>query len=304
MPSRGKTLRFSREGISKPPNNGSLFQKMKRHLSTILLVAVFLTGVCILLYPTVSDYWNSLHQSRAIGTYEDTLSTMTQQDYSAFFEQADAYNAALRALDFPLADFRALEERAGLTSYFDLLNVSGLGVMGYIDIDAIGVELPIYQGTENSVLNIAVGHLQGSSLPVGGAGTHCVLSAHRGLPSARLFTDLDQLKLGDSFRITVLNRLLTYEVDQILIVEPDQLDSLAIVEGEDYCTLVTCTPYGINSHRLLVRGRRVENAQEKPTVYVPADMVQIDPMVVTPAVAAPMLLVLLIYLLIRYRKRR
>ena len=304
MPSRGKTLRFSREGISKPPNNGSLFQKMKRHLSTILLVAVFLTGVCILLYPTVSDYWNSLHQSRAIGTYEDTLSTMTQQDYSAFFEQADAYNAALRALDFPLADFRALEERAGLTSYFDLLNVSGLGVMGYIDIDAIGVELPIYHGTENSVLNIAVGHLQGSSLPVGGAGTHCVLSAHRGLPSARLFTDLDQLKLGDSFRITVLNRLLTYEVDQILIVEPDQLDSLAIVEGEDYCTLVTCTPYGINSHRLLVRGRRVENAQEKPTVYVPADMVQIDPMVVTPAVAAPMLLVLLIYLLIRYRKRR
>ena len=304
MPSRGKTLRFSREGISKPPNNGSLFQKMKRHLSTILLVAVFLTGVCILLYPTVSDYWNSLHQSRAIGTYEDTLSTMTQQDYSAFFEQADAYNAALRALDFPLADFRALEERAGLTSYFDLLNVSGLGVMGYIDIDAIGVELPIYQGTENSVLNIAVGHLQGSSLPVGGAGTHCVLSAHRGLPSARLFTDLDQLKLGDSFRITVLNRLLTYEVDQILIVEPDQLDSLAIVEGEDYCTLVTCTPYGINSHRLLVRGRRVENAQEKPTVYVPADMVQIDPMVVTPAVAAPMLLVLLIYLQIRYRKRR
>ena len=277
---------------------------MKRHLSTILLVAVFLTGVCILLYPTVSDYWNSLHQSRAIGTYEDTLSTMTQQDYSAFFEQADAYNAALRALDFPLADFRALEERAGLTSYFDLLNVSGLGVMGYIDIDAIGVELPIYHGTENSVLNIAVGHLQGSSLPVGGAGTHCVLSAHRGLPSARLFTDLDQLKLGDSFRITVLNRLLTYEVDQILIVEPDQLDSLAIVEGEDYCTLVTCTPYGINSHRLLVRGRRVENAQEKPTVYVPADMVQIDPMVVTPAVAAPMLLVLLIYLLIRYRKRR
>ena len=304
MPSRGKTLRFSREGISKPPNNGSLFQKMKRHLSTILLVAVFLTGVCILLYPTVSDYWNSLHQSRAIGTYEDTLSTMTQQDYSAFFEQADAYNAALRALDFPLADFRALEERAGLTSYFDLLNVSGLGIMGYIDIDAIGVELPIYHGTENSVLNIAVGHLQGSSLPVGGAGTHCVLSAHRGLPSARLFTDLDQLKVGDTFRITVLNRLLTYEIDQILIVEPDQLDSLAIVEGEDYCTLVTCTPYGINSHRLLVRGHRVENAREKETVYVPADMVQIDPMVVTPAVAAPMLLVLLIYLLIRYRKRR
>ena len=185
----------------------------------------------------------------------------------------------------------------------DVLDVNGMGIMGYIDIDEIGVELPIYHGTDPSVLNVAVGHLEGTSLPVGGVGTHCVLSAHRGLPSARLFTDLDRLKVGDTFTLTVLNRLLTYQVDQVLIVEPDQVEALAIDPNEDYCTLVTCTPYGINTHRLLVRGRRVENAEEKPVIYVPADMVQIDPLVVTPAVAAPMLLVLLIFLLIRYRKR-
>ena len=176
--------------------------------------------------------------------------------------------------------------------------------MGYIDIDAIGVELPIYHGTDAAVLNVAVGHLEGSSLPVGGAGTHCVLSAHRGLPSARLFTDLDKLKLGDTFKITVLNRLITYEVDQILIVNPDAVDALAIEEGADYCTLLTCTPYGINTQRLLVRGRRIENAAEKPAIHVPADMVQIDPLVVTPAVAAPMLLALLVVLLVKYRNRR
>ena len=204
---------------------------MKKHLSTIVLVAVFLAGVCLLLYPTVSDYWNSLHQTRAIGAYEETLTDMTEKDYSAYFDQADAYNEALAALSFPLADYKQLSERADLTAYAELLDVGGTGVMGYIDIDAIGVELPIYHGTDAAVLNVAVGHLEGSSLPVGGAGTHCVLSAHRGLPSARLFTDLDKLKLGDTFKITVLNRLITYEVDQILIVNPDAVDALAIEEG-------------------------------------------------------------------------
>ena len=269
-----------------------------------MLVAVFLVGVCLLLYPTVSDYWNSLHQTRAIGAYEETLTDMTEKDYSAYFDQADAYNEALAALSFPLADYKQLSERADLTAYADLLNVGGTGVMGYIDIDAIGVELPIYHGTDAAVLNVAVGHLEGSSLPVGGAGTHCVLSAHRGLPSARLFTDLDKLKLGDTFKITVLNRLITYEIDQILIVNPDAVDALAIEEGADYCTLLTCTPYGINTQRLLVRGRRIENAAEKPAIHVPADMVQIDPLVVTPAVAAPMLLALLVVLLVKYRNRR
>ena len=190
-----------------------------------------------------------------------------------------------------------------MTPYEELLDVNGVGIMGYIDIDAIGVELPIYHGTDSSVLNIAVGHLEGSSLPVGGESTHCVLSAHRGLPSARLFTDLDRLKTGDTFTLSVLNRLLTYEIDQILIVKPEEVDTLAIEPGQDLCTLVTCTPYGINSHRLLVRGHRVENAAPKPEIFVPADMVQIDPLVVTPIVAVPMLLVLLIFLLIRYRKR-
>ena len=276
---------------------------MKKHLSPILLVGVFLLGLGILLYPSVSDYWNSMHQTRAIGAYEDTLSNMTQKDYSEYFAQADAYNAALASLPAPLTGYEVLDTLEEVPKDRDVLDVTGTGVMGYIDIDEIGVELPIYHGTDPSVLNVAVGHLEGTSLPVGGVGTHCVLSAHRGLPSARLFTDLDRLKVGDTFTLTVLNRLLTYQVDQVLIVEPDQVEALAIDPSEDYCTLVTCTPYGINTHRLLVRGRRVENAEEKPVIYVPADMVRIDPLVVTPAVAAPMLLALLIFLLIRYRKR-
>ena len=275
---------------------------MKKHLSTLLLVAVFLLGVCILLYPTASDYWNSLHQTRAIGAYEDALAGMTRRDYDAAFQQAEDYNRALAALDAPMSEYQSLSD-AGM-DYEEILNINGVGIMGYIDIDAIGVELPIYHGTSPDVLNVAVGHLEGSSLPIGGEGSHCVLSAHRGLPSARLFTDLDQLQEGDTFTITVLDRLLTYEIDQILIVEPEQVDALAITPGEDYCTLVTCTPSGINTHRLLVRGRRVENAREKAHVYVPADMVQIDPLVVTPAVAAPMLAILLVFLLVRYRKRR
>ena len=275
---------------------------MKKHLSTLLLVAVFLLGVCILLYPTASDYWNSLHQTRAIGAYEDALAGMTRRAYAAAFQQAEDYNRALAALDAPMSEYQSLSD-AGM-DYEEILNINGVGIMGYIDIDAIGVELPIYHGTSPDVLNVAVGHLEGSSLPIGGEGSHCVLSAHRGLPSARLFTDLDQLQEGDTFTITVLDRLLTYEIDQILIVEPEQVDALAITPGEDYCTLVTCTPYGINTHRLLVRGRRVENAREKAHVYVPADMVQIDPLVVTPAVAAPMLAILLVFLLVRYRKRR
>lgn len=277
---------------------------MRKHISTLLLVAVFLLGVCILLYPSVSDYWNSIHQTQAIGAYENTLSAMTQKDYSQYFEQADAYNAALTALSFPLAEYESLADQADVPRYTDILNVNATGIMGYIDIDAIGVELPIYHTTDPAVLNVAVGHLEGTSLPIGGTGTHCVLSAHRGLPSARLFTDLDKLQIGDSFKITVLNRLLTYEVDQILIVDPTDVTALAIDAEGDYCTLLTCTPYGINTQRLLVRGKRVENAVEKPLVYVPADMVQIDPLVVMPAVAAPMLLILLIFLLVKYRNRR
>ena len=275
---------------------------MKKHLSTLLLVAVFLLGVCIMLYPTVSDYWNSLHQTRAIGAYEDALAGMTRRDYDAAFQQAEDYNQALAALDAPMSEYQSLSD-AGM-DYEEILNINGVGIMGYIDINAIGVELPIYHGTSPDVLNVAVGHLEGSSLPIGGEGSHCVLSAHRGLPSARLFTDLDQLQEGDTFTITVLDRLLTYEIDQILIVEPEQVDALAITPGEDYCTLVTCTPYGINTHRLLVRGHRIENQPDADTVRVTADAMQVDPVLVAPIVAVPILLGLLAALLISTRKKR
>lgn len=274
---------------------------MKKHLSNILLVLVFLIGLCVLLYPTVSDYWNSRVQSRAIVDYESALLGLTQEDYSQFFAEADAYNAALRTVEYPLMYHDTLDTVEGIKLYEDILNIKGNGIMGYISIDAIGVELPIYHGTEPAVLNVAAGHLEGTSLPVGGESTHSALSAHRGLPTAKLFTDLDDLVVGDSFRITVLDRVLTYEIDQILIVEPNEVDSLYVEEGQDYCTLVTCTPYGINTHRLLVRGHRVENAVEKPIVYVPADATLIDSLIVTPIVAIPMLLALLVYLLIRYR---
>lgn len=270
---------------------------MKQHLSTILLVLTFFIGLSVLLYPAISDYWNSRTQSRAIGEYESVLSKLTKTDYSAFFAEADNYNEQIRQISFPFMYFDQVE------GYYDILNVGGNGIIGSISIDKLRLELPIYHGTSTAVLNVAVGHLEGSSLPVGGESTHVVLSAHRGLPSAKLFTDLDQLTVGDVFTLTVLDRVLTYEVDQILIVEPSDVEALYIREGEDLCTLVTCTPYGINTHRLLVRGHRIESAKEKPVIYVPADMYQIDTLIVAPAVAAPMLLVLLIVLLIKYRKR-
>lgn len=275
---------------------------MKKHLSTIFLVMVFLAGLGILLYPAVSDYWNSRVQSRAIVDYESALQGLTQEDYSEFFRQAEDYNNALREVAYPLMYYSELDAREEILKYEDILNVKGNGIIGYISIDAIGVELPVYHGTSESVLNAAVGHLQGTSLPVGGEGTHVALSAHRGLPTAKLFTDLDDLVIGDTFRITVLDRVLTYEIDQILIVEPNEVEALYIVDGQDLCTLVTCTPYGINTHRLLVRGHRIENAATKPMIYVPADATLIDSLIVAPVVAIPMLLVLLAYLLIRYRK--
>lgn len=276
---------------------------MKKHLSTILLVLVFLVGLCVLLYPAISDYWNSIVQSRAIVDYEAALQNLTQKDYSEYFQAADAYNAAIRQVAFPLMYYDRLDDREDLLPYEDILNVNGNGIMGYLSIDKIGVELPVYHTTSAAVLNVAVGHLEGTSLPAGGESTHCVLSAHRGLPSAKLFTDLDKLAIGDTFRLTVLDRVLTYEVDQILIVEPNEVDELYVKEGEDLCTLLTCTPYGINTHRLLVRGHRVETVAEKPAIYVPADAYQIDSLIVTPLVAVPMLLLLLIYLMVKYRKR-
>ena len=271
---------------------------MKKHLSTIILVLILITGLSLLLYPTVSDWWNSLHSSYAIGNYDSIMSNMSDEDYTHLFDAAMAYNIQLRQMDYPLMYFDQVE------GYNDLLNVTGTGVMGYINIDKIKVQLPIYHGTSEGVLQIAVGHVEGSSLPTGGEGTHCVLSAHRGIPSARLFTDLDKIELGDTFVLSVIDLTLTYQVDQILIVEPHQVDALYAVPGEDYCTLVTCTPYGINSHRLLVRGSRVENEKQIANIRVTADATIIEPVLVAPFVAAPILLVLFIWLMLPKRKER
>lgn len=272
---------------------------MRKHLSTILLILIFLVGLSLLLYPTVSDYWNSLHQSRAIAQYAEQVANLDNDVYEQLWADADAYNRTLpgMAQRYVLTD----EERE---AYKQLLDPSGTGVMGYVEIPEISCSLPIYHGTDEAVLQIAIGHIEGSSLPVGGESTHCVLSGHRGLPSAKLFTDLDKLDTGDTFILRVLDETLTYEVDRILIVEPHELSALEIEEGRDYCTLVTCTPYGVNTHRLLVRGHRVENQEEAKAVRVTADAMQIDPVIVAPLVAVPLLLLLLVVLLARTGKKR
>lgn len=266
---------------------------------TIILVCVFAIGLSLLLYPSVSNWWNEKVTTHAIATYDSLVAEISEDDYSAYFEAANEYNAAIAAL----GSATAISLPDLIEGYEETLDISGTGIMGYITIDKINVQLPIYHGTSTGVLQIAAGHLEGSSLPVGGESTHCVISAHRGLPSAKLFTDLDQLEVGDLFTITVLDQVLTYEVDQITIVEPDQIEDLYIEEGKDYCTLMTCTPYGINSHRLLVRGVRTESA-EKALIYVTSEAYQIDTIIVASAAAVPMLLALLIVLLVSTRWKR
>lgn len=270
---------------------------MKRKLSTMLLILVFFAGLSLLLYPSLSDYWNSFHASQAVATYSEEVRNLNADKYDRLIGEAREYNAALpgRYKAFFLSE-------SDRSTYNALLDVNGTGVMGYIEIPTIQISLPIYHGTEDEVLQIAVGHLDWSSLPVGGEGTHCVLSGHRGLPSAKLFTNLDKLVAGDKFVIRVLDEVMTYEVDQILIVEPNDLSALAIEKGKDLCTLVTCTPYGVNSHRLLVRGHRVENESEE--IRVTSDAIEIDPLIVAPAVALPMLLALLFILLVSGKKKK
>ena len=265
---------------------------MKKHLSTILLVLALLVGAALLLYPTASDYWNSFHQSQAIATYAEEVAGLTTVDYEKVWLSAVAYNERMSAAGNPVI----LSEEQW-EEYLKELNVSGSGIMGYIEIPKIECSLPIYHGTDESVLQIAIGHIEGTSLPVGGAGTHCALSGHRGLPSAKLFTHLDQLSEGDVFMLRVLNETLTYEVDQIHIVLPQEVDDLAMVPGRDFCTLVTCTPYGINSHRLLVRGKRIENSEAATAIRITSDAIRIDPILVAPVAAVPMLLILTIYLI-------
>ena len=262
----------------------------------IILTVGFLIGISVLLYPAFSNYWNSKTSSRAIVDYEAVLQYMEPEDYSAIFQTAYDYNAALYQTEYPFRDHTTVP------GYYDTLKIEGTDIIGYVKIDKIGVELPVYHGTSDRVLSKGVGHLEGTSLPVGGENTHSVMSAHRGLPSAKLFTDLDRLEIGDTFQIIVLDQVLTYQVDQIKIITPREIDDLQIVEGMDYCTLFTCTPYGINTHRLLVRGIRVETIAEKPVIYVANDAFRIEPLLVTPAVAAPMLLVFLIHLMVKYRE--
>lgn len=271
----------------------------KGRLSTILLILVFLAGLSLLLYPTVSDYWNSFHQSKTIAKYAEAVAKLDDSTYEKLWTEAQKYNEEL--LQKKARYDLSAEERA---EYEKLLDVSGNGIIGYIEIPLIGCALPIYHGTDESVLQVAVGHIEGSSLPVGGIGTHCVISGHRGLPSAKLFTNLDKLSEGDEFILRVLDETLTYEVDQILIVEPHEMDSLGIEKDKDYCTLVTCTPYGVNTHRLLVRGHRVENSEEAHDVRVTADALQIEPMIIAPIVAVPILLILLAALLVSTRRKK
>ena len=271
---------------------------MKKHLSTIFLFLIFFLGLSLLLYPTFSDWWNSMHQSRAISTYSEAVATMDNEKYDEIWSAAWEYNRSL--IDRP-NDYLLSEEQK--VQYEALLDIGQNGIMGYIEIPKIDVTLPVYHGTEESVLQVAIGHLEWTSLPVGGESSHCVVSGHRGLPSAKLFTDLDKMEVGDTFLLRVLDEVLTYEVDQILIVEPQETKALMIEEGKDLCTLVTCTPYGINTHRMLVRGHRVENAKVATVRRITADGVQIEPVIVAPFVAAPMLLLLLIALLIPKPKK-
>ena len=270
---------------------------MKKKTANIILILMFLAGLSLLLYPTVSDYWNSMHASQAVANYAEKVKDLSREQYDKMLQEAKAYNKMLAQS----GGGYTLSKRQEAT-YESILDVTGTGIMGYIEIPTIHIALPIYHGIEDSVLQIAVGHLEWSSLPVGGKSTHCVLSGHRGLPSAKLFTNLDQLVEGDTFVIRVLDEVLTYEVDQILIVEPSDVSALTIEEGKDLCTLVTCTPYGINSHRLLVRGHRVANQTEG--IRVTSDAIQIDPLLVAPVVALPMLLALLIVLLVSGKKRK
>lgn len=270
----------------------------KIKISTIVLILIFLTGLSLLLYPTVSNCWNLLHQSRAIVEYSSQVEELDEELYEKIWAKAVQYNQDLA--DRP-DRFEMTEEEK--QEYESLLNVSGNGIMGYIEIPAIDCSLPVYHGTNEVVLQTSIGHLEGSSLPTGGKGTHCVVSGHRGLPSARLFTDLDKLKEGDLFILKVLDRTLTYEVDQILTVDPYDMEALEIDPQADYCTLVTCTPYGINTHRLLVRGHRVENRAEDSNLRTAEAILPMKPAVLFLLAAGLTVMILVIVLLVRARRK-
>lgn len=268
-------------------------KKKKKRVSAgdIGVSLVFFIGLSLLLYPSISNFWNSMHQTKAIQSYSEAVSQIDEEEYERIWQSAVDYNKNLvnRSNMFQLSEEQQQE-------YKENLNISGNGIMGYIEIPSIDVELPVYHGTSDRVLQMAVGHLEWSSLPVGGESSHCVLSGHRGLPSAKLFTDLDKLSEGDVFMLRVMDEILTYEVDQILIVSPKDTQALQLEKGKDYCTLITCTPYGINTDRLLVRGHRIENIEEADYMRVTAEAVQIEPLIVALVISIPILILFLICL--------
>lgn len=266
-------------------------------LSTIIFTIIFIVGLGVMLYPIISDWWNSKVQSRAVASYDKVVAEMDESEYEALLAPAYDYNAKIAGLKAPLIDYKTI------SGYESILNVSGTGIMGYITIPVIKIEIPIYHGTSDEVLNIAAGHLQGTAFPVGGPSTHAVISAHRGLPTSKLFTDLDQLVVGDTFTITVLNDVYTYEVEDILIVEPHEVEKLAVIPDGDYVTLMTCTPYGVNTHRLLLRSRRIETVYQS-TVRVVSDAVQVDPLLVVPLIATPLFICLIIFWIFTGKKQK
>ncbi|MBQ4648575.1 MAG: class C sortase [Clostridia bacterium] len=270
---------------------------MFRKISTIIMLSLFFIGLSVLLYPAISSYWNTKTQSYAVENYENMLENLGDIDYDELFRAASDYNTALTELPSQFSDYPSLDKE-----YQAALNLGNDGMMGYISIDNIGVTIPIYHGTSETVLSKAAGHVEGTSLPIGGESTHSVISAHRGLPNAKMFTDLDKLQLGDTFKITVYDRVMVYQVDSILVVTPENATNIVVENGKDFCTLLTCTPYGINSHRLLVRGSRIDELTEK-TAHIGAEAFRIDALIVTPIVALPILLVLIIYVSLQPVKR-
>lgn len=272
----------------------------KRNYTNMILVVMLVLGVSLLLYPSVANIWNSYNQSQVIDSYTDSISKMSNDEYDKMLKEAHTFNKELREINYPWN----LDEEMKL-KYENTLNVDKVGMMGYIEIPILNIKIPIYHGTSDTTLQVAIGHVEGSSLPVGGESTHSVLSGHRGLPSAKLFTDLDQMQLQDQFMIHILDETYTYEVDQIRIVLPQEVDDIAIVDGEDYCTLVTCTPYGINTHRLLVRGHRIENDASIYANRVSTDAIQIDGYIVALFLLIPsVIIVILSMLLITSLKRK
>lgn len=260
-----------------------------------LLLSILFIGLLLLIYPSISDYWNSFHQSRAIMVYAEQVARMDLVQYAEMIHVAEEYNARLSAEGVHwIMDEKKQEE------YNSLLNLDGKGVMGYIDIPKIHVKLPVYHGVSDIVLQTSIGHIAETNLPVGGTGSHCVLSGHRGLPSAKLFSDLDKLTEGDTFTLSILNETYTYEVDRFRVVTPEDVSELKIYPGQDLCTLVTCTPYGVNTHRLLVRGHRVANAHGDAQVV--ADALQLEAAFVAPFIMFPLVLVLLLLLFIHPSK--